>query len=250
MTMFKREENVLLEELTVFNKQVSIQGISFHVYDQTTFIVNSARSLNVISSAVLGGNLRQARYIINHSVDKDFHGSDPEEDLKQVALRLRLGHDVLGMMTAVSVIHTVLSQGRQNDLSVATLCTAGVGNPGVAGLPASKVQGRYQPGTINLILLVDGNLTDSAMVNAVITATEAKTRALFKAEISLPCGEPVTGTTTDAIVVACTGRGDPLSYAGTATGLGYLIGKTVYKAVLQGVKTYLSVCGNEHKLLN
>ncbi|MFZ5634065.1 MAG: adenosylcobinamide amidohydrolase [Bacillota bacterium] len=255
---FRLEEYVLLEILTVFNKQVSIQGISFYVYDGTTFIVASARPLRVISSAVLGGSLREARYIINHSVDKEYNGSDPEEELRREALRLRLDHDVLGMMTAVSVNHTVLSQGRQEDLAVATLCTAGVGNPGVAGEPAGKVQGQYQPGTINLILLIDGNPTDAAMVNAVITATEAKTRALFKAKVSLPDGEPVTGTTTDAIVVACTGRGEPLRYAGTATGLGYLIGRTVYKAVLQGVGTYLLFCSkggdykvnNKQKLLN
>ncbi|MFZ5652134.1 MAG: adenosylcobinamide amidohydrolase [Bacillota bacterium] len=227
----------MLEELPVFNKQFSIQGISLHVYDQTTFVAASDRPLNVISSAILGGDLRRARYLINHSVHKDYDGSDPEEDLRQVALRLRLGRDVLGMMTAVSVKDTVLYQERQKDLLVATLCTAGVGNPGVAGLPASEVQGRYRPGTINIILMIDGNLTDAAMVNAVITATEAKTRALFSAKISLSCGEPVTGTTTDAIVVACTGRGEPLRYAGTATGLGCLIGRTVYEAVLQGVKT-------------
>lgn len=247
----------MLEEISLFNKQVSIQEINFYVYDQTTFLVSSDRPLKVLGSAVLGGDLRQARYIINHTVDKDYHGSDPEQDLKHVAERLQLGQDVLGMMTAVSVKDTVLSHGRKRELSVTTLCTAGVGNPGVAGEPVSKVQSRYQPGTINIILLIDGNLTDAAMVNSVITATEAKTRALHKAEISLPSGELVTGTTTDAIVVACTGRGNPLYYAGTATVLGNLIGGTVYKAVLQGVNTYLLMTGkgeykveNIHRLLN
>jgi len=229
----------LKEELPLFNKRVSILGIGFYLYHRTTFVVTSDRPLNVISSAVLGGNLRQARYIINHSVDKDYNGSDPGEDLRQVVLRLGLGSEVLGMMTAVSVKHTVISRERLKDLSVATLCTAGVGNPGAAGLPAGKAQGRHRPGTINLILLIDGNLTDASMVNAVITATEAKTRALFKAKVMLPDGEPATGTTTDAIVLACTGTGEPLSYAGTATDLGYLIGKTVYRAVSQGVKSYI-----------
>ena len=227
----------MLDGIPVFNEQCSIGGISLFVYDRT-FIVASARPLSVISSAVLGADLRQVRYIINHSVDKDYHSSDPEEDLRQLALCLHLGKDVLGMMSAVSVKNTVLCQERQKDLTVAALCTAGTGNPGVAGLPVGKVQSQYKPGTINLILLVDGNMTDAAMVNAVITATEAKARALFKAKVTLPDGEPVTGTTTDSIVVAGTGRGEPLRYAGTATGLGYLIGSTVYRAVAQGVKNY------------
>lgn len=228
------------DKLLVFGGQVPIHGIRCCVYRHSTFAVSSERPLNVVSSAVLGGNLREAEHIINHSVDEGYNGSDPEEDLKQVALRLGLRGNVVGMMTAVRVKHTVLRQGRQKDLLVAAFCTAGTGNPGVAGLPAGKVQQRYKPGTINIILLIDGNLTGAAMVNAVITATEAKTRALFKARISLPGGEPVTGTTTDAIVVACTGRGDPLRYAGTATSLGYLIGKTVYSAVLRGIEGYLS----------
>lgn len=227
----------MLEGIPVFDKQCSISGISLFIYDRT-FIVSSARPLSVISSAVLGAELRQARYIINHSVDKDYSGSDPEEELRQVAERLRLGRDVLGMMTAVSVKNTVLCRERRKDLTVATLCTAGTGNPGVAGLTVSKVQSQYKPGTINLILLVDGNLTDAAMVNAVITATEAKARALFKARVVLSGGEQATGTTTDSIVVACTGRGEPLRYAGTATGLGYLIGSTVYRAVSQGIEAY------------
>lgn len=241
---------MLLEDVTLFNKQVSIHGISFYIHNQTTFLISSIRPLKVIGSAVLGGNLRWARYIINHSVDKNYHGRDPEQDLKQVAERLKLGHGVLGMMTAVSVTHTVLSHGSHKGLSVATLCTAGIGNPGVAGLPISKISGKSQHGTINLILLIDGNLTDSAMVNAIMTATEAKTRALFKAKISLPSGERITGTTTDAIVVACTGKGEPLHYAGTATDLGYLIGRTAYKAVSQGVNTYLLLSGGEYKLRN
>ncbi|MCL6477464.1 MAG: adenosylcobinamide amidohydrolase [Peptococcaceae bacterium] len=236
----------MLEELPVyFHKQVAIQGIGLFVCGRSTFIAASASPLKTIGSTVLGGDLRQARYIINQSVDKDYHGSDPEEDLRRVALRLRLGYDVLGMMTAVCIKQTVLNQERHKNLVVAALCTAGLGNPGAAGLPAGDAPDRHRPGTINIILLIDGNLTDAAMVNAVMTATEAKTRALFKAGIRLPGGEPVTGTTSDAIVVACTGRGDSLRYAGTATDLGYMIGKTVYGAVLQGIEKYLRWRGND-----
>jgi iron complex transport system ATP-binding protein len=238
-----------LEKVAWFNTQVNIRGIKFYVNDQSTMLVSSVKPLKVLGSAVLGGELRQARYIFNHSVDKDYNGSNPEQDLRRLVEYLQLGSDVLGMMTAVRVIDTVLSVGKHKALSVAALCTAGVGNPGVAGQLPGKEQGKYQPGTINIILLIDGNLTDAAMVYAVITATEAKVRAIFDAKVSLPGGELVTGTTTDAIVVACTGRGELLRYAGTATNLGYMIGNTVYKAVMQGLNPYNSWSrGEEHKL--
>ena len=41
-------------------------------------------------------------------------------------------------------------------------------------MPASSLY----PGTINTIVVIEGSLTDAAMVNAVITATEAKAAAL------------------------------------------------------------------------
>ncbi|KIL40528.1 hypothetical protein SD70_13310, partial [Gordoniibacillus kamchatkensis] len=47
-----------------------------------------------------------------------------------------------------------------------------------------------------------------------------------------------TGTTTDAVLVAATGRGPLHRYAGTATEVGYLIGRTVYDAVLDAGRRY------------
>ncbi|MCG8403409.1 MAG: adenosylcobinamide amidohydrolase [Firmicutes bacterium] len=240
----------MLEEVPLFNKQVSMDGIKFYMQSRKTFLVSSASPLKVLGSTVLGGELRWASHIINHSVDKDYRGSDPEEDLRRVAEKMQLGRDVLGMMTAVSVTHTVLSHGKHYNLTVATLCTAGISNPGVAGSSVGKLLRDSKQGTINLIVLIDGNLTDAAMVNAVMTATEAKTRALFKAKISLPGGERITGTTTDAMVVACTARGETVFYSGTATDLGYLIGHTVYKAVRQGVDSYLLSTGSKYKAAN
>ncbi len=77
------------------------------------------------------------------------------------------------------------------------------------------------------ILLIDAHLTPAAMVNAVITATEAKTHVLVKRSVRTREGHPATGTSTDTVVVACTGRGEPLSYAGPVTCVGWLIGQSV-----------------------
>jgi adenosylcobinamide hydrolase len=84
-------------------------------------------------------------------------------------------------------------------------------------------------------LLIDAHLTPAAMVNAVITATEAKTNILLEQSVSTPEGHPATGTSTDAIVIACTGRGKPLPYAGPATLIGSLIGRTVRQTLSQAI---------------
>lgn len=222
---------------------IPLPGINSYI-DNKTLVIYTGEPLLVLSSAVLNGGYRQARYIINHTVSRNYHSSDPAGDLKQVARDLALGADVVGLMTAVDVKNTVLRFETGESLAVAALCTAGVSNPGAAGLPAGAgISIAARPGTINIILLVNGRLTEPALVNAVITVTEAKTRALYKAGVRVPGGEPATGTTTDAVVVGCTGGGFPFSYAGTATEPGYLMGKAVYEAVLEGLEKYLSERG-------
>ncbi|NPV73676.1 MAG: adenosylcobinamide amidohydrolase [Pelotomaculum sp.] len=233
----------MFEELTAFNMNVPIKGISFYLVENKTFLIASRQLLKVLSSAVLGGERRRARFIMNHTVEETYSSESPAEDLARLAERMNLGKDVLGLMTAVDVRRTVMSFGTRQDLAVATVCTAGVSNACSAGNLAVASECVTAPGTINTVVLIDGNLTEAAMVNAVITATEAKTRAVFQAGIRLPDGAMATGTTTDAIVIACTGRGKPLPYAGSATDLGYLVGRTVYRAVAQGISDYLAATG-------
>ncbi len=67
-----------------------------------------------------------------------------------------------------------------------------------------------RPGTMNIVVLIDANLVQSALVNAVITTTEAKTGALLAHTVRTVEGYTATGTSTDAIVIACTERGAPL----------------------------------------
>jgi adenosylcobinamide amidohydrolase len=82
-----------------------------------------------------------------------------------------------------------------------------------------------------MILLIDACLTPAAMVNAVITATEVKTHVLLSRGVCTPEGYAATGTSTDAIAIASTGKGTPLAYAGPVTPVGWLIGRCVRTAL-------------------
>lgn len=229
---------MMFEELAGFNAGVPVKGIRFYLVEEKTFLIASRRPLKVLSSAPLGDGRREARFIFNHTVAKDYNNDNPAGDLVRLAEKMNLGEQVLGLMTAVDVRHTVMSTGTRAGLAVAALGTVGVGNPCSAGMPVPAQHNTPAPGTINLVILVDGNLTPAAMVNAVITATEAKTRALFQAGVRLEDGSAATGTTTDAVVIACTGAGKPHPYAGAATDLGFLIGHTVYRSVSRGIDVY------------
>jgi len=86
-----------------------------------------------------------------------------------------------------------------------------------------------------MIVLVGAPLTAAGAVNAATTATEAKTIALIEGGIRTRAGELASGTSSDAIVIAAplpaTGAPPPLRYAGTATALGWLIGRAVREAI-------------------
>ena len=64
-----------------------------------------------------------------------------------------------------------------------------------------------------------------------ITATEAKCAVLNEMNVRTPEGELATGTSTDTVSLAMTGRAPVQPYAGPATVIGWLIARTVRQAV-------------------
>jgi len=195
-------------------------------------VLRSERPLQTLSSALVGGGFGQARCIVNRHVDKDYDVRSPADDLIAFAREHDIDEPFVGLMTAVFVDEAQLATTRDGDLTVAIVATAGLGNATASGLsePASLA-----PGTINLIVLVDGALTPAALVNGVITATEAKTQALMAHGVQTSGGHPASGTSTDAVVIACTGRGAALPYAGPATRVGWLIGRSVRQALAKAL---------------
>ena len=203
---------------------------------RNTLVIESERPLRTLSSAVLNGGFRDAAVIVNHQVPKSYEHADLEAYLRDVVEALGFRSEkVVGLMTAADVQDVAIVTKTSRNLIVCALVTAGLSYPATAG-DAIAIEGR-QSSTINIILLVDGNLSESCMVDAVGTATEAKAVALRELKVkSHYSGEIASGTTTDALVIACTGRGDTLKYAGTATELGQLTGGSVREAVKAAVR--------------
>ena len=225
--------------------QTSIDFVKADV-DKHKLLISSERPLDVLSSAVHNGGFKKVNNIISIHVpednddncnrniddlDKELH-ENPENILKRAIVKIGNDPDeVVGMMTHADVRNVEVSHRRLQDITLSAFVTAGVEVAATAGeLTISKPgSSNIDPvGTINVILLVDGNLTESCMVDAVKTVIEAKTVALRELDIrSYFSGDPASGTVTDSVVVACTKRGAPVKYAGTATVLGELIGESV-----------------------
>jgi len=205
----------------------TIAGVTVTV-DATAVRVRSLRPLRVLSSALVGGGFGETREIVNMHVDDVAPDSSPEVDLRTFATRLGIGESFVGLMTAAATEHARLAVAAEGALTAAAVVSVGLSNTVCAGVTAP---GPAAPGTINAIVLLDVDLTPAAMVNAVITATEAKAMALGEWQVEDAAGAPASGTSTDAVVVACSGRGAPLDYAGPGTPIGYLLARAVRAAI-------------------
>lgn len=196
-----------------------------------------------ISSAVYGGGMDRLKRAVNQYVSRDYECSNPVRDMENKLAEWGYPQEgCAGLMTAVPLEHAAVAEEDTGSAGIFCCVTAAAGNAARAGVERSVLKA-YRPGTINIMLGIDGLLTPSAMVNAVMTATEAKAAALADLGITDPeNGLTATGTTTDAVVLAVSGSrryGAEHVYAGTATDLGGAIGRLVYAAVtasLQSVK--------------
>jgi adenosylcobinamide hydrolase len=212
----------------------NIPGISIEEDDEA-IILHSQTALSMLSSAVVGGGFLRAKWILVGHVPKGYHSQTPAADLEALAARRGVGSPYAGFLTAARLPEkSRLIPLSRDGLKVAVLATAGVSNASCAGVSPPVTPEQTKPGTINILMLVDGDLTPAAMVNGVITATEAKTDVLQRLKVRTPEKQLATGTSSDAILVAATGSGPSLEYAGPATALGWLLAHAT-RTALAGV---------------
>lgn len=203
------------------------------VVTNEAYILSAETPLSTLSSTIVGGGFQHSHAILNRHVPFDYDCSDPGNDLLQFAHGVGVSNPFIGMMTGVPMSGTRVVNVRDNNLAVSSVVTAGVSNAITSGVSKPAA---LRPGTINVVVLVDANLVPSAMVNAVITATEAKTSVLTACGVKSDAGDRATGTSTDAIVIACSGRGAPLPYAGPGTAVGHLIGRSVRECLIKALE--------------
>lgn len=242
--------------------EMMIPGIEL-VIDERAVFVSSAKPLLVLSSAVVGGGLGRARYIVNMHVRADYDCPRPEDDLAAFAQHRGVDEPFVGLMTAAHTEYACHATATDAGLTVGAVVSVGLSNTTSAGilspLPVPGHTGAAlhsdlatagmapspAPGTINAILLIDAAMTPAALVNAVITATEAKTLTLGEWNVRTANGLPASGTSTDSVVLACTGRGEEQRYAGPATTVGWLVARTVRQTITQICREKLARDGGQ-----
>lgn len=184
-----------------------------------------------VSSAPLGGGLGLRHWVLNVQVPHDYDCDDPVRHLGELAAEAGLTGPGVGMMTAVDVrfAATACSEGINVDATVGVSAPQWAAEDEVGLLEAAAAV-RPGVGTINMVIALPERLGDAALVNAVSTATEAKTQALWDAGID------GTGTATDAICILCPPDGMAQAYGGPRSTWGAPLARVVHGAVLSGCR--------------
>jgi len=191
----------------------------YFTHKNTLFVRGSFKA----ASTGIKGGVSDVTTVINHTVPRNFESSNPVEYLRDITKKEGYGDNFFGMLTAVAMKNLcILSYDY-----ITVFVTAGVSNPNPKG-----------PGTINIIIHSREKLSDGALLEMIITATEAKAEALFS------MGYDFTGTTTDEVIVLfdreeSSGDDETMhEYAGTFTDAGSKVYACVKCGVPEAIKRH------------
>lgn len=196
-------------------------------------VVAADRPLRTLSSAVLRGGLAEARAIVNVHVERGDCGEDPDGILEAYARRRGLAAPYVGLLTGARTQDATIGEEAAEGFHALVIVTVGLSNRMAAGRAPIA---RWTPSTINTIVLVEGDPEPAALVNLALTVTEVKVLALIEAGIMDADGMAVTGTSTDAVVVAATGRGPRARFGGPVSALGWTVARATRHALDDGLR--------------
>ncbi|MFC4410702.1 adenosylcobinamide amidohydrolase [Chungangia koreensis] len=199
--------------------------------------LHSEFPLKTVSSAVLNPGSGWFRNFINRHVEGTYDHSNPRKEM--IEFLEAHGYpetDTVAMMTAVKTDEAIISEYEGSFGKLFVIVTAGIGHA-VDVSEAYRHNETPGVGTINTWVIINGRLSDEAFIQAMITATEAKTKALVAEGVKDPItGTLATGTSTDSLLVAATQAGVELPFAGPATELGKLIGRGVFECTVKAIR--------------
>ena len=177
-----------------------------------------------IASAPVGGGIGRRAWVCNAQVPRDYSRTDLDAHVASIAAAEGCTGDGVGMLTAVPMSFAQYA----SDCGVDVCATVGVTRPTWAA-DATDAMSAWTPGTINIVAFLPARCSEAALVNAVMTVTEAKVQALSES------GVPGTGTASDAVCIVCPASGPVQPFGGPRSELGGPLARAVYEAVRGGI---------------
>ena len=245
---FSKTENLVLTEGVTARRPVEVKldyvskaevvEVSILDFTHRTLVVDLAEPMAVISS--LEGPRDAITMVGNHYLPPPswdlVHIVGPQNFERRVTALLGYDPETSSLLfTGADMRCLAVKEAGYKAMTVYALVTAGVKSNAVR-MGAEEAH-YYEPGTINVIIMTNMELSSRAMTRAIISATEGKSAAIQDLDIrskSNPAFLQATGTGTDNIIVV-SGRGQKIEKAGGHSKMGELIARTVYQGVMEAV---------------
>lgn len=224
------------EKANTYSNKINIDPTMLQ-YTKDHIVLKSPIPLRTMSSGVVGSGVGWHHTFVNRHVGRSYNCDDHREEMIQYLLKNEFDpSETVGMMTAVILEDAKYKVLTEKDFSILVVVTAGVGNAVDASKSDMHSFGMI-PGTINTWIFVNGELTEEAFIQSIMTATEAKVKVMENQHVvDSVTGTIATGTSTDSILIAATQKGKRCEFAGTITPLGKLISKGVYECTTEAVQ--------------
>lgn len=181
--------------------------------------------MRVLSHAPYGAGYRTTDTVLWREVrNADLTPDFPVEDW--FAGQMERAPGAVGMLTSRDIGTWRQAAAQVEDVRAECVVTLGLSNAEAVGRRLPWHPADY--GTINILAATDASLTETAQLEALTIAVQARTAGVMAAGLALATGQ-ATGTGTDCIAMACNpGQG---RYAGLHTAVGEAIGASVRQAV-------------------
>lgn len=230
----------------------------------TALVARFSGSRKVLSTAPHNGGYREnLTCVFNQDCKHDNDFSDgsvsydngmkaPTYAQHMAVIAAGLGLDpasACGLSTAADMDNVSIQVSTYEDTTVTAVVTAGIDVNGTrVGETATwhETKGKFVnvPGTVNILLFIEADLTEGALAQALTTCTEAKTAAIQ--ELMAPScysSGMATGSGTDGIIIVSDAdSGVKLTFAGTHCKLGELIGRAVMAGVKEALRLQTGLC--------
>lgn len=198
------------------------------------------RRMRTLASTILNGGVGETDSVLMLQVSLHYDHEDPVRQLRSLLPRLDLPPDAVCFMTAAELDKAFCAREvEQNGSQAVALVSAGISNSIRAGESSREGSVPHrQVGTINVMVVTDEPLDDCALANAVMTVTEAKAAALQDHHI------PGTGTTSDAVLIACPTEGKRCQWAGSGSDHGIAMAVAVRSALGESITRWKGANGD------
>jgi adenosylcobinamide hydrolase len=212
-----------------------IEGVEVTI-DREAVVVAAREPLTILSSAFVRGGFTTARAIVNLHVRKNIPEAETDGILPRFTERRGIPGPWVGLLTSAWTEKATFAEVSASGLTALAVTTVGLSNRIAAGQTPVAV---WAPSTINTIVVVDAAPEAAALVNAVMTVTEVKTSVLASVDLRCEDGFLASGTSTDAVVIAATGRGPHCRFGGPISDLGWVVARAAREALETGVRRWI-----------